>query len=591
MVDQEMMAKMSAKSRKKAIELIEKQIAVQKKLEAALTIQTMKDELKVSREYLSVVQGLTGALSKEVIQNIDLEAFMSMTNEQREEAIKLAKKQAKTEMALEFAFQSSAERALDAIDITERMYDVQTAGYEAQIADLEHLNDLENQQIAEKQRGLDLISKQEEKINEDYDKRIQVLDKVAQANDRLARQEQGRISLASQLASGDIAGAAGTVSAMQADQAMNSVEDTRRSLEEQRARSIAALTTTINGVTYTRQQLLDGIDVLEESIYNRNVQIEGINSKLYDWEVLRTNLAKERAKYELEIYIAQERQRLAAIKSAGFTTQQQVDDYNAQAAAFNELIGAATTPTVDSTGATVAPPVLTTAEAGNTVGTATLAADPVVTTPAQPDPKLTKFNKVKEKFDALKNTNDKPYKDRFEDLVDQARSKWDASYADGKISDANLNRALNILDNGIVSANELKEQDDNISFKVFKGGKIPKFGKGGDSGFLVPGAGGSDTIKALLTPGEFVIRRSMVDKYGIPMLNSINQGAMPKFNIPSSSGVNVENGSGSNSVMYNNSYSINVNVAGTDASPDDIANAVMKKIQLSSDMNIRGTRY
>jgi hypothetical protein len=94
-----------------------------------------------------------------------------------------------------------------------------------------------------------------------------------------------------------------------------------------------------------------------------------------------------------------------------------------------------------------------------------------------------------------------------------------------------------------------------------------------------------------LTPGEFVIRRSMVDKYGIPMLNSINQGAMPKFNIPSSSGVNVDSGSGSNSVMYNNSYSINVNVAGTDASPDDIANAVMKKIQLSSDMNIRGTRY
>ena len=38
--------------------------------------------------------------------------------------------------------------------------------------------------------------------------------------------------------------------------------------------------------------------------------------------------------------------------------------------------------------------------------------------------------------------------------------------------------------------------------------------------------GTTDTVKAKLTPGEFVIRKEAVDMIGVPMLNKLNN--MPK---------------------------------------------------------------
>jgi hypothetical protein len=43
--------------------------------------------------------------------------------------------------------------------------------------------------------------------------------------------------------------------------------------------------------------------------------------------------------------------------------------------------------------------------------------------------------------------------------------------------------------------------------------------------------------------------------------------------------------------MYNNVYNVNVNVAGTDASPDDIANVVMAKLSNQNRGNLRSNRY
>jgi hypothetical protein len=32
-----------------------------------------------------------------------------------------------------------------------------------------------------------------------------------------------------------------------------------------------------------------------------------------------------------------------------------------------------------------------------------------------------------------------------------------------------------------------------------------------------------DSVPAMLTPGEYVIRKAMVDKYGTPMFDAVNQ--------------------------------------------------------------------
>ncbi|NDC95882.1 hypothetical protein EB077_11305, partial [bacterium] len=54
------------------------------------------------------------------------------------------------------------------------------------------------------------------------------------------------------------------------------------------------------------------------------------------------------------------------------------------------------------------------------------------------------------------------------------------------------------------------------------GGKVHAFATGG----LVPGTGNSDTVPAMLTPGEFVIRKSSVAKLGAENLAHMNKGGL-----------------------------------------------------------------
>ncbi len=103
-------------------------------------------------------------------------------------------------------------------------------------------------------------------------------------------------------------------------------------------------------------------------------------------------------------------------------------------------------------------------------------------------------------------------------------------------------------------------------FKFATGGMVPKtqyFSIGGEPK-------GTDTISAMLTPGEFVVKKSAVDKLGAGTMNKINNGQLP----------------GGNSV-YN--YSISVNVK-SDADADQIANAVLTKIQKIDDQAMRGDK-
>ena len=82
-------------------------------------------------------------------------------------------------------------------------------------------------------------------------------------------------------------------------------------------------------------------------------------------------------------------------------------------------------------------------------------------------------------------------------------------------------------------------------------------------------ARGTDTVPAMLTPGEFVMSRYAVNSHGIDGMKAINSGQ--------SVGESVYN------------YSVNVNVA-SDASPDEIARVVMKQIKQVDSQRIKGNR-
>ena len=97
-----------------------------------------------------------------------------------------------------------------------------------------------------------------------------------------------------------------------------------------------------------------------------------------------------------------------------------------------------------------------------------------------------------------------------------------------------------------------------------KGGMVPKYFAGGGL------SRGTDTIPAMLTPGEFVINKNAANSIGTNNLNKLNSGQ-----------------SMGNSV-YN--YSVGINVTNADANANDIARAVMGQIKYIDSQRIRGQR-
>jgi hypothetical protein len=95
------------------------------------------------------------------------------------------------------------------------------------------------------------------------------------------------------------------------------------------------------------------------------------------------------------------------------------------------------------------------------------------------------------------------------------------------------------------------------------GGLIPKY-------FAVGGfAKGTDTVPAMLTPGEFIMSKYAVDSYGVDNMRKIN------------------NGDSIGGTVYNNTYALTVN-AKTNANPNEIAQAVMSTIKSVDNRRIRG---
>ena len=82
-------------------------------------------------------------------------------------------------------------------------------------------------------------------------------------------------------------------------------------------------------------------------------------------------------------------------------------------------------------------------------------------------------------------------------------------------------------------------------------------------------ARGTDTVPAMLTPGEFVMSKYAVKNFGVDNMKAINDGSYE------------------NESVYN--YSINVNVI-SGANPDEIARAVMTQIKQVDSQRIRGQR-
>jgi len=138
---------------------------------------------------------------------------------------------------------------------------------------------------------------------------------------------------------------------------------------------------------------------------------------------------------------------------------------------------------------------------------------------------------------------------------------------------------------------------------AYKGSNEPAPALRMNYGSIVPGIGMTDKVPALLTPGEFVVRKRVADK-NKPLLEALNSQVFPgigkgmsapTYSIPQSSvsnmPINNTTLNSTSSPMYNSTYNVNVNVSGTNASPDDIANVVMAKLSQQNRGTLRSSRY
>lgn len=106
---------------------------------------------------------------------------------------------------------------------------------------------------------------------------------------------------------------------------------------------------------------------------------------------------------------------------------------------------------------------------------------------------------------------------------------------------------------------------------IYSGTKITIPAKKAAGGLIDFSPSGTDTVPAMLTPGEFVVKKYAVKDFGLNNLKSIN------------------NGTYSGNPVYN--YDLSVNMSGTNLSADDVAQTVISKIKQIDSQRIRGNTF
>ena len=452
-----------------------------------------------------------------------------------------------------------------------------------QIKLAQNIQNANNYQIARYEDGLKSITDQAEKITEKYDKQFAALDKISKINEVISRQERSRISLAEALSQGDIYAAARAAQELRAQNAADAIAQQRTGMEAARDAQIGALT----GNGLTRDQLEEKIKVLKEKNYRidqdiiaplqeqsrlaqvkldlinqeieaqaKNLTLAGMTKK--EWEEQAIKI--EAAQVATELYNGVLQGSLDAIKQMNAEWQGILDK-------LREYVGTNLPPLPDGT-------------------TTTTTTDPGTELPPGKDDKTLKGKK-------LSTVVPKSSINLFGGKTSYAQGVMGAglsgiSYIGGVMGSkapTSTSKYVNPIATAVtrqtgkpVSPSSLYtfNQQNTAALKSGKpstftsavkkkymGGMISKFASGG---FAV----GTDTVPAMLTPGEFIVSKYGVDKFGVDNLKAINKGENP-----------------SSSSVYN--YNLSVNVK-SDANPNEIARTVMMQIKQIDSQRIKGNR-
>ena len=409
---------------------------------------------------------------------------------------------------------------------------------------------------------LDGVAKQEDAINKKYDERIEALNKVYEINEDLASQEKGKLGIASALASGDIAAAARAIQEQRKQQAEQQRKKSEAILESSRQKELSSVTSSNNRTrldienqikditekiaTIEEERLEPNQKLLKDAERLRDVNLEAIGNDGY--------LGKTKAEWAL----VENGIRLAKVESEGYgkSIEDAMLNIEKLKALYADPATFTTTLPEDFAPVSQNPTATDSGSSGGTSGSSgpTKDPDPTPSTSKDPGPMppyspgAGKYWKIVGNKWVAKAIPPRP-------SYTPQGTYWHFDTSKGQWTSK---KKSNTIPSGGGSGG------GTVMYRS-SGGMVPKYLAAG--GF----ARGTDTIPAMLTPGEFVVRKYAVDKFGADNLKAINSGANP------------------GGTMYN-SYEVNVNVK-SDSNPDQIARAVMNQIKQVDSQRLRGNRF
>jgi TP901 family phage tail tape measure protein len=355
--------------------------------------------------------------------------------------------------------------------------------------------------------GIQEIEWQEDEVNKKYDKRLEALDKIEKANEAISAQQKTQLTLADALSQGDIAAAARAAQEMRAQSTQGAIENQRDMIEASRQSALGGLRSSGGK---TRAELEADILKIQKEIFK--IEEQRLEPAAEAVRLAEANLA---AATEALTVLGNTKLEWSRVKNnidLAVTSSQSYKDAMQSALDIVKQIVAY----------------------WNMIGN------------AQPS-ELDQYGIMGKPGIATANATNRTY---FEDSVLPAIAAGTASGSQIRDYVTAVNQALG------------RPKDTPVAMN--KGGLVPKYFVNG--GF----ARGTDTVPAMLTPGEFVMSRYAVQKYGVDKMKAINSGAQ------------------SSDSVYN--YEVNVNVkSGADA--DQIARSVIGQIKQIDSQRIRGNRF
>ena len=544
-----------------------------------------KNELEVRN--LLVKSGYSYAEAVDMARDSEIQLAFAQAN-----AIKKTKARKKALKELEEALKSglAAQKAtLTAEEEFENLYDKIQGKLDADktaielkfkldaAADDKIIREAENQiagiqyKLDDQEAGLTLISDKEEVINEKYDKRLEALDKIKSVNDRISQQQKNQLSLADALSSGDIGAAASAMQQIQQQFVSDSSAQQEDLIEKARQQELINVTTLINGELKTREQIEKTIKDLQKEIF----EIE--EGRLEPAQ--ENNRVLLAARDEALLKLDQESDKWLAVRNSIDLAKTAATDYGKALADANALALQAIAQINNPLAATGQEPVVPQDVVPKDTATDKTAGTPSSTTnspPAELTPQqiIARDQAASQAAFKASGLSASGYVKKIEaqEFAASAAAKKAKIEADQKSSKAAQEksglsvsaymRQLDAAAKKVINPGMSKPTVAQMNWMNRKssGGMIKGYAAGGF-------AMGTDIIPAMLTPGEFVIRKQAVQNFGVDNLKSINSGASL------------------NDSVYN--YSVNVNVK-TDADASQIAKTVMTQIKQIDSQRIRG---